>query len=212
MDSLSISRVGGWLALLVTLHFTVDWVFQSHDEAMRKPRDWRVRAKHCLVYTFPFAALLFATTWSPVLVLLMTLLVFTSHFVEDTYYPILLWAKYVRRPPQMRRVVFARGRVFPAAPPPDGREPPLTPSPSYVPLVISDDGTEREPRDRVESEVVHMHNVRLISVEEAQARLDLDGFIAFVSEPLGKILLVAIDQIVHILFLLPVAYMMASRP
>lgn len=80
-----IPHVGGWLALLVTLHFTVDWVFQSHDEAMRKPREWLVRARHCMVY-------------------------------------------------------------------------------------------------------------------------------AFVSEPLGKILLVAIDQIVHILFLLPVAYMMAAQP
>ncbi len=57
-----------------------------------------------------------------------------------------------------------------------------------------------------------MHNVNLMSVEEAQAALDLDGFISFVSDPLGKILLVAIDQIAHILFLLPVAYMLATQP
>lgn len=212
MDHLLIPHVGGWLALLVTLHFTVDWVFQSHDEAMRKPREWLVRARHCLVYTFPFGVLLCLTSWDPLRVALMIVAVFLSHFVEDTYLPVLWWAKHVRKPPQMRRVVFARGRVFPAVPPPDGRSPPAVPAPSYVPLVLEDDGVERDPKEGVESETVSLFNGGAMSVNEAQSRLDLDGFIAFVSEPLGKILLVAIDQIVHILFLLPVAYMMAAQP
>lgn len=51
-----------------------------------------------------------------------------------------------------------------------------------------------------------------MSRREAQRVLDLEGFIAFVSEPLGKILLIAVDQIVHIAFLLPVAYMLAAQP
>jgi Protein of unknown function (DUF3307) len=207
-----IPHVGGWLALLVTLHFAVDWIFQSHDEAMRKPREWHVRAKHCAVYTLPFAALLSMTSWDIVRVFAMSLAVFLSHFVEDTYLPVLWWAKHVRKPPQMRRVVFARGRVFPAAPPPDGRSPPAVPAPSHVPLILSDDGMERDPKDDFESKVVSLFNGGSISVKEAQESLDLDGFIAFVSEPLGKILLVAIDQIVHILFLLPAAYMMAAQP
>lgn len=190
MDSLLIPHVGGWLALLVTLHFTVDWVFQSHDEAMRKPMEWLVRAKHCLVYTFPFAVLLSLTAWSPVRILTMAAVVFLSHFVEDTYIPVLWWAKYVRRPPQMARRVVGEGNSW----------------------NIVEGGVVRGFRGTKEVEVYGKLLEGNLDVLSAQRVLDLDGFIAFVSEPLGKILLIAIDQIVHILFLLPVAYMMAARP
>ena len=191
MDSLLIPHVGGWLALLVTLHFTVDWVFQSHDEAMRKSRERRVRAKHCAVYTLPFALLLFLTSWDILRVTAMSWTVFLSHFVEDTYLPVLWWAKYVRKPPQMaRRLVGEKGSWN-----------------------IVENGVVRGFRTPKEVDVYD----RLLGLgdqglKQAQREIDLDGFIAFVSEPLGKILLIAIDQIVHILFLLPVAYMMASRP
>jgi hypothetical protein len=190
-------QVGGWLTLLVVLHFTVDWVFQSHDEAMRKPREWAVRARHCLVYTTPFAVLLCTTTWDSIHVIVATWVVFLSHFVEDTYIPVLIWAKYVRRPPQMgRRIVIVEGR----------------------PLIM-DSGVARGFRSPKEVDLfAGMQTLEATGIPEAtrvarlQRELDLDGFVTFVSEPLGKILLVAIDQIVHVLFLLPIAYMMAVQP
>ncbi len=190
MKSLLIPQVGGWLALLVLLHFSVDWVLQSHDEAMRKTREWRVRARHCITYSVPFAILLLASSWGPARALAMSGLVFLSHFVEDTYLPVLWWAKYVRRPPEMSRRVVGEGNSW----------------------NIVEGGVVRGFRTHKEMDVYG----QLLSADpdprRAQRDLDLDGFIAFVSEPLGKILLIAIDQIVHILFLLPVAWMLASQP
>jgi hypothetical protein len=31
-----------------------------------------------------------------------SLVLFGSHFIEDTYYPVYLWAKYIRRIPEVR--------------------------------------------------------------------------------------------------------------
>ena len=31
------------------------------------------------------------------------MILFVSHFVEDTYIPVILWAKWIRRPPQMTK-------------------------------------------------------------------------------------------------------------
>ena len=66
-------------------------------------------------------------------------ILFFSHFIEDTYIPVYLWAKYIRRIPNIR----------------------------------------------------------------------LDGIMAFKSEfghPLGLMLFVAVDQIIHLLFLFPLIY------
>jgi len=190
MKSLLIPHAGGWFALLVLLHFSVDWILQSHDEAMRKPREWRVRARHCLVYTVPFAALLSASSWHFPQVAAMSAVLFLSHFVEDTYLPVLWWAKYVRRPPQMARRVVGRGGSW----------------------SIVENGVARGFRFPKEVDVYG----QLLSSEpdpgRAQRDLDMDGFISFVSEPLGKILLVAVDQIVHLVFLLPAAFMLAAQP
>ncbi len=127
-------------ALLTFLHFAADWVFQSHAEAMAKSTHGGIRAKHCLIYTVICCGVI---AWvAPValskLVAIATLL-FISHFFEDTYLPVYVWARYIRKPLEM------------------------------------------------------------------QARATVEEFTAFASTALGKILLIAIDQIVHILFLIPVA-------
>ena len=44
-------------------------------------------------------------------------------------------------------------------------------------------------------------------VRDAQTALDRIGFIEFVGEALGKILMIAIDQIVHVCFLVPIVWM-----
>lgn len=94
------AAMGGVFAVLVFWHFFADWLFQTHVEAMAKAKDRRVRAMHCLVYAGLFVPL-FAGLHMPLLGACYSLaILFTSHFVIDSYIPVLLWAKYLRRAPQ----------------------------------------------------------------------------------------------------------------
>lgn len=158
MSISDLSVVGGVLMLLTFAHFAADWVFQTHNEAMRKTRHHGVRAVHCLIYAslitvavvailrpvpdWPVMAAVFATLW-------------LSHFVEDSYVPVYIWAKYVRRVPELWDYPAQGGNVV-----------------------------------------------------ELQPRSEMDRFKQFADTVLGKILLIAIDQIVHIAFLVPVASML----
>src|SRR5271166_3530787 len=92
---------GGLFAALTFVHFLIDWLPQNHKEAMTKHNHPKVRAKHCLIYTAGFLPMfwLFGFTWAEWLIGINVL--FWSHFIEDTYLPVFLWAKYVRRPPEM---------------------------------------------------------------------------------------------------------------
>jgi len=86
---------------LTFIHFVSDFVFQTHAEAMIKHNHAWVRAKHCLIYTvsfFPFFYYL-SIGWSKFIAAAAVL--FLSHFFEDTYYFVFLWAKHIRRPPEM---------------------------------------------------------------------------------------------------------------
>ena len=153
---LELALIGGLLTILIIIHFFVDWVFQSHSEAMAKHNNPKVRAKHCLIYTLGFVPLFFFCNFSVLEWLFAINLLFWSHFVEDTYLPVYLWAKYIRRPPEMTEPRKHTGV--------DGYVTVLPPDPKA-------------------------------------------GFIEFVQTPLGKILMIAIDQIIHILLLLPIAWM-----
>lgn len=151
-----LAQAGGLLALLVFWHFVSDWIFQSHSEAMAKPIDDWVRAKHCATYTalmFPLLALMGLGVLQCVY---GAWLLFFSHFIEDSYYPILLWAKHIRRSPEFKRVGTS----------------------IYDPV----DGSIRK-------------------------YTDTDAFIAFAHTPLGKILMITVDQLVHIAFLIPIVIM-----
>jgi|SRR5579885_354832 len=151
-----IAAAGGIFAVLAFVHFFVDWIFQSHAEAMVKHNTPRVRAKHCLIYTAGFVPLffLFGFNWWEWLVGLNIL--FWSHFCEDTYIPVYLWAKYVRRPPEMTE---PRKQTAP-----DGYVTVLPPDPKL-------------------------------------------GFVEFIQTGLGKILMIAIDQIIHLFFLFPIVWL-----
>lgn len=134
----ALAQVGGVFAVLSFVHFFVDWIFQSHAEAMQKHKNAVIRAKHCLIYATGFVPVFVWLKLSWAHGALLFAVLFLSHFVEDTYLPVFLWAKYVRKPDEMK----------------------------------SD---------------------------------DLAGFVAFSSTPLGKILLIAVDQIIHLAFVLLVA-------
>lgn len=154
---LEIALTGGLLSTLVFIHFFVDWIFQSHAEAMVKHNNPKVRAKHCLIYTAGFLPFMWLFNFSWFEWFLAVNILFWSHFAEDTYLPVYLWAKYIRKPPEMTEPRKQSGL--------DG----------YVTILPPDPKA---------------------------------GFIEFVQTPMGKILMIAIDQIIHIAFLIPIAWMM----
>jgi Protein of unknown function (DUF3307) len=151
---------GGLFAVFTFIHFVVDWIFQTHSEAMAKHNNPWVRARHCLIYTIGFIPLLLVLglAWWEILISINIL--FWSHFVEDTYLPVYLWAKYIRRPPEM---------VDPW----------------------------KETFRNVDGSVS-------IKVNPPDARR---GFLEFVQTPLGKILMIAVDQIIHLAFLFPIVWL-----
>lgn len=157
---LEIALMGGIFSILVFIHFFVDWIFQSHSEAMVKHNNPKIRAKHCLIYTLGFVPLLLFCNFSWVEWLFALNLLFWSHFCEDTYIPVYLWAKYIRKPPEMT-----------------------------------------EPRKQVGID-------GYVSVLPPDPKA---GFVDFIQTPMGKILMIAIDQIIHIAFLLPIAWMILGH-
>lgn len=140
MNADAFARAGGFFAVLAFVHFVVDWVFQTHAEAMAKHNNWRVRVRHCIIYTLGFVPLLVWVRLSPARYFASLAVLFLSHFAEDTYYPVFLWAKHVRRVPVVREKGIA-------------------------------------------------------------------GFVEWAETPLGKILMIAVDQIVHLTFLWVVVWM-----
>lgn len=154
---LEIALMGGLLSVLVFIHFFVDWIFQSHSEAMVKHNNPKIRAKHCLIYTVGFVPLFLFTGFSVLEWLFALNLLFWSHFCEDTYIPVYLWAKYIRRPPEMT-----------------------------------------EPRKQVGVD-------GYVNILPPDPKV---GFVDFIQTPMGKILMIAIDQIIHIAFLIPIAWML----
>lgn len=155
-----IALMGGLFAVLTFVHFFVDWVLQTHAEAMVKHNNWKARARHCLIYTAGFIPILWLLNFSFWKFAVALNILFWSHFVEDTYIPVYLWAKYIRRPPEM---------VDP-----------------WKETYIRSDGSIA------------------IKVHPPDAKR---GFVEFIQTPLGKILMIAIDQIIHLAFLFPIVWL-----
>jgi hypothetical protein len=151
-----IALAGGLFAVFAFIHFFVDWVFQSHAEAMVKHNNPKVRAKHCLIYTAGFIPLMYFLNFNWWQWLVGLNILFWSHFAEDTYIPVFLWAKWIRRPPEMTEPSKQTGL--------DGYTSVLPPDPHK-------------------------------------------GFVQFIQTPLGKILMITIDQIIHLIFLWPLVLM-----
>ena len=161
MDMNKLALCGGIWFILTMVHFFVDWIFQTHAEAMVKHNKPKVRLKHCLVYTIGFIPVMFLLNLQLWEIYAGCAILFLSHFIEDTYVPVFLWAKYVRRPPEM--TVSGRSTIRRLVR--KGRE--LVPYP----------------------------------------RNDKEGFEIFAGTPIGKILVIVVDQIIHILFLLPLVWL-----
>jgi hypothetical protein len=132
-----IATIGGLFAVFTFVYFFVDWLLQTHAEAMVKHNNWKVRARHCVIYTVGFIPLMWLVKFTALEVVIGLNILFWSHFYLDTYHGVYLWCKYIRKPPEI-----------------------------------------------------------------VNAKDPKEGFVAFVQTTLGKILLIAVDQIFHLLFLL----------
>jgi len=160
-----LSLAGGFFSLLGFIHFFTDFVCQSHAEAMVKHNNPKIRAAHCAIYTLGFVPLLIfclcvgALTWWQLIA--SVLILFVSHFCEDTYIPVYWWAKFIRRPPEMTEPIKQPSNI-------DGYVNVLPPDPKA-------------------------------------------GFVLFIQTTLGKILLIAVDQIFHLIFLWPIVWFVMSN-
>lgn len=92
-----IAKAGGIFAYLTFCHFVADWIFQTHNEAMTKHKNWKTRAIHCYVYTFLMTLAIVPLHLSFAGGVISSSVFFFSHFIEDTYIPVAMWAKYIRR-------------------------------------------------------------------------------------------------------------------
>lgn len=179
----SLALTGGVFAVLVFWHFLSDWVFQSHKEALAKAKDWRVRLRHVTVYSTLFLPLFWLVGFWGAKAAFAWLLLMFSHFVIDTYIPVMLWAKYLRRAPQFKDVV-----------------PPVTFTKEQMEQMMA--GTlpmiVNPPRKGWSD-----HEVDRITYKS-----DGEAFYAFFMTPVGAILCITMDQFLHIGFLLPIAWLM----
>lgn len=165
MNIQTLGIAGGLFAVLTMVHFFVDWICQTHSEAMAKHNNPLVRARHCGIYTLGFLPFLWLMNLTGLEIFLSVNILFWSHFVEDTYIPVYLWAKYIRKPYEMTAPQEGPGYLKQQE---DG---------SFLPTV---DKLPPDPKK---------------------------GFLQFIATPLGKILMIAVDQIIHLAFLWPIVYM-----
>lgn len=87
---------------LVFLHFWADWVFQTQEEATTKSTNWRVRLAHCIKYGLWFIPVLLIMGMGWWQLAVSAVILVGSHFIEDSYVPVFLWAKYIRKMPELR--------------------------------------------------------------------------------------------------------------
>ncbi len=191
---LLLAVLAGVFVILAFWHFPADWLFQTHKEALAKSENHLIRARHCLVYTAMYLPLLLLLRirmdyWGPQLVLgwqfyASLAILFFTHFGIDTYWPVMMWAKYLRRAPQFKDVVkpltFTKqqwddvisGKVKMVASPPKG-------------------WSDKE-------------------VDRITYPSDKEAFRAFFMTPIGAILCITMDQMFHLACLWPVAWLMAN--
>lgn len=167
----TICNIGGMFAILVFIHFVADWVFQTHEEAMAKSHDSVVRARHCINYTGPFVILFILLNLGWFSSLCCASVLFFSHFVEDTYWPVFIWAKYVRKMPS------------------------LNPEPTEIVTELGE-------------KFANAYEKVAIFAEKQEI---LEAFKKEWGTPIGAILFITIDQLIHIAFLIPVAIALVLR-
>jgi hypothetical protein len=97
---------GGIYAFLGFVHFAVDFITQNQADAIAKHDHTMIRARHCLIYTLAFLPMFYLFGLSCIEWLIGIAVLFGSHFYLDTYHLVALWARYVRRAPEMIDPIF----------------------------------------------------------------------------------------------------------
>lgn len=187
---------GGIFAVLAFIHFFVDFLFQSHSEAMIKHNHPKVRAKHCLIYAFGFLPLFLYCRLSIFEMFICFNILFWSHFYLDTYHFVFLWAKYVRQPPEMISHDIEK----------EYEQACLEMDMISNPTVYS---------NRIHDLTLGINRFKIIdkfrTLRAKRNQFSKEGFVQFVSTMLGKILLISIDQISHMSFLFPITYIIMKH-
>lgn len=205
MNVTKFALAGGLFAAFTFVHFVIDWVFQSHSEAMVKHNTPGVRAKHCLIYTSPFLPLLWWLGCRPYEIAVSALVLFISHFIEDTYAPVYWWAKHIRKVPGMRHHVVVEnpgGKVvlMKAEPKPDGTLMVVRHEFTAHGSTIGPNNERVWPSGSIEA-ILQLVEDGDWTPEHADEMLEQRGFREFIDGALGKILMISIDQIIHLAFL-----------
>lgn len=212
MDLLVMLAVlGGIYVILAFWHFPADWLFQSQKEALAKAKNHLVRARHCLVYTLLFVPLLLLLRvrihesvfdYGPNAELVLgyqfwasLAILWFSHFVIDTYIPVMLWAKYLRRAPQFKQVRKTGPRA-------DGS---YTMTAEQYAKMLRPGGTVLATTGSILRKGWSDKEI-----DEVTYASDEDAFKAFFSTGVGAILCITMDQLFHLAFLWPVAWLIAN--
>jgi len=97
------AAAGGLFALLTFIHFFGDWLFQSQYEATNKSKNTKIRALHCTIYTAFFVPMFWILGVTSYTFIICVAILWVSHFVIDTYIPVILWAHYLRKIPELKQ-------------------------------------------------------------------------------------------------------------
>jgi len=93
---------GGLFALYMLWHFAVDFGAQTHAQghgkSVRNAKGNGYLLAHCLTYTVLMVIPLyfFLPRWD---LLVAAVILWGSHMIGDTYWPVYLWYRFIRRPP-----------------------------------------------------------------------------------------------------------------
>jgi hypothetical protein len=103
----TLTVIGSLFSLAVFWHFVADWFPQSHQEALAKSQNADTRAWHCSKYTLVMMAPLIGTNLitRPYVAFACAMILYVSHYIIDSYVPVLLWAKYLRKHPAFDNVM-----------------------------------------------------------------------------------------------------------
>lgn len=209
MNNAMLGQLGGVFALLVFWHFVADWVFQSHKEAMAKTKSYPVLMWHCIKYATMFvpAFLWLGWRWDSMYMAVAWSTLYLSHYVIDSYVPVMLWAKHLRKAPQFADVVLGMPGVLGSVTlTKEQHEQLLANSQMFV------TGSVQLLPGTMGGVWAGPHEVKLQPwPDRVTYPSDADAFAALAATPLGVVLMVTIDQLMHVAFLLPIAWLVVTH-
>lgn len=93
----TIAIYGGLYIPLVFWHFVADWIPQTEKMAESKGHNFWILSLHCAIYTLLFIPIFCLYNLSFAGTITVSIILFTSHFVGDTYLPVYFWLRYIRK-------------------------------------------------------------------------------------------------------------------